>query len=402
MKFRRLRHIWPWKKRRLPLRLRLALWSGGLLLVLNFALLLIINTDAISTFPRIIRSNDPAAARRGFDGRLSHTATTSSLPPQLTDLFGRPASPLERALLLEVRTSSLIGLVLVAIAGGAGAYWAAGIILRPVRTVSKAAQRISASTLSTRLALDGPKDETKELADAFDTMLGRLERTFEQQSRFVADVAHELRTPLASLRTTMEVVPADTETTLDDYRAMVVTQERALSRLERLVADLLILATSEQPFSRSGVALGPLVEEVFTDLKHVADARQVTLRLMNEEEVVAYGDEALLTRAFSNLVENGIYYNHSGGEVAVTILRKDAWAVVTVGDTGVGMAAEQQALIFDRFYRVDASRTRNRGGAGLGLSIVAAIVQRHGGQVQVESTPGAGSTFTVLLPLSET
>ncbi len=219
MKFRRLRHLWPWKKRRLPLRLRLALWSGGLLLVLNFALLLIINTDAISTFPRIIRSNDPAAARRGFDGRLSHTAPTSSLPPQLTDLFGRPASPLERALLLEVRTSSLIGLVLVAIAGGAGAYWAAGIILRPVRMVSKAAQRISASTLSTRLALDGPKDETKELADAFDTMLGRLERTFEQQSRFVADVAHELRTPLASLRTTLEVVPADTETTLDDYRA---------------------------------------------------------------------------------------------------------------------------------------------------------------------------------------
>jgi signal transduction histidine kinase len=302
MKFRRLRHLWPRKKRRLPLRLRLALWSGGLLLVLNFALLLIINTDAISTFPRIIRSNDPVAARRGFDGRLSHTAPTPSLPPQLIDLFGRPASPLERALLLEVRTISLFGLVLVAITGGAGAYWAAGIILRPVRMVSKAAQRISASTLSTRLALDGPRDETKELADAFDTMLGRLERTFEQQSRFVADVAHELRTPLASLRTTLEVVPADTETTLDDYRAMVLTQERALSRLERLVADLLILATSEQPFSRSEVTLGSLVEEVFTDLKHAADARQVTLRLMNEEEVVACGDEALLTRAFSNLV----------------------------------------------------------------------------------------------------
>src|SRR5260221_222960 len=183
---------------------------------------------------------------------------------------------------------------------------------------------------------------------------------------------------------------------------LVVTQERALSRLERLVADLLILAKSEQPFSRSGVALGPLVEEVFTDLKHVADARQVTLRLMNEEEVVAYGDEALLTRAFSNLVENGIYYNHSGGEVVVTTLRKGAWAAVQAGEKGVGMSAERQALIFDRFYRVDASRTRNRGGAGLGLSIVAAIVQRHGGQVQVESTPGAGSTFTVLLPLAET
>jgi len=192
------------------------------------------------------------------------------------------------------------------------------------------------------------------------------------------------------------------EATLDDYRAMVSAQERALARLERLVADLLILARSEQPISRSEVTLGPLVEEVFTDLKHAADAQHVTLHLVNEEEVVAYGDEALLTRAFSNLIENGIYYNHPGGVVMVTVLRKDAWAVVLISDSGVGIAPEHQALIFDRFYRVDASRARHKGGAGLGLSIVAAIVQRHAGQVQVESVPGAGSTFAVLLPLSET
>jgi len=195
MKFRQLRHLWPWKKRRLPLRLRLALWSGTLLLVLNFAVLLFINTVAISTFPRIIRINIPVAARRELDHRLSHSI---SIPPMLVDLFGRPVSPLERALLLELNTSSLIGLALVAIAGGVGAYWAAGITLRPVRMVSKAAQRIGANTLNTRLALAGPRDEIKELADAFDTMLGRLERTFELQSRFVADVAHELRTPLWS------------------------------------------------------------------------------------------------------------------------------------------------------------------------------------------------------------
>jgi len=132
----------------------------------------------------------------------------------------------------------------------------------------------------------------------------------------------------------------------------------------------------------------------------MADARQVKLQPANETELVVCGNEPLLARAFSNLIENGIYYNHPGGEVVVSIASKDAWAVVTVTDTGIGIPLEQQAHIFDRFYRVDLSRSRHMGGAGLGLSIVSAIIHQHGGQVQVESTPGMGSIFTVLLPLS--
>jgi heavy metal sensor kinase len=395
MKFRLL---WPWKKGRLPLRLRLALWSGALLLALNFAVLLFINTVAISTFPRIIRINIPVEARRELDRRSSRSI---SIPPMLVDLFGRPVSPLERALLLELNTSSLIGLALVTIAGGLGAYWAAGLSLRPVQRVSKAAERISANTLNTRLALDGPQDEIKELADAFDTMLGRLERTFELQGRFVADVAHELRTPLATLRTNLEVVSNDEYATLDDYRTMVATQERALVRLERLIADLLILATGEKPLSQHEVTLGSLIEEVFSDLKHVADERHVALYLVNDTEVVVRGDESLLARTFSNLIENAIHYNRSGGRVAVNIHCKDSWAVIAVADTGVGIAPESLPHVFDRFYRIDGSRSRHKGGAGLGLSIVATIVQRHGGHVQVESLPGIGSVFTVLLPLEE-
>ena len=389
--------LWLRKKRRLPLRIRLALWSGLLVLLLSFVLLLFINWVALSTFPRIVRGNLSPQIR------ATHASQPGSIPPQLAAYLRdrRTTNPLEDALLLELRSISLVGLGLVTVIGGVSAYFVAGFTLRPVRKVSKAAQRISANTLNTRLALDGPKDEVKELADTFDAMLGRLERTFDQQSRFVGDVAHELRTPLASLRTNLEVVTADENATLDDYHEMANAQERALTRLERVVADLLILAKSEQPLAHSDVSLGSLMEEVFSGLEHKASERHVELSLTSTTEIVIRGNESLLARVFSNLIENGINYNLSGGEVLVTIDRKDCWAVVNIADTGIGIMPETQTHIFDRFYRADGSRSRHNGGAGLGLSLVTAIVQQHGGQVGVTSTPHCGSTFTVLLPLSQ-
>lgn len=398
------------RKRRLSLRLRLALWSAALVFILSFCLLLFINTIAISDFPRIVRANTAA-----FPNRRVATLTKDRpiirlypFPPSIVrDLFPRPLSPLEVSLLYELQSISLMGLGLVTVLGGAGAYWLAGIALRPVRKVSKAAQQISAKTLDTRLALVGPRDEVKELADTFDAMLERLQQTFELQESFVADVAHELRTPLASLRANLEVVAADETASLDDYHAMTLTQERALTRLERLVADLLILATSQQPLSSQEVSLGSLLEEVIHDLQSLARAQSVTLHLNNEADIVVRGDSSLLTRAFSNLIENGIRYNHPGGTVTVTIDNtgdtksedsKGSWAIVTVADTGVGIPPADLSRIFERFYRVDASRSRHNGGAGLGLSIVSAIVQQHRGKLQVASVPESGSVFTILLP----
>jgi heavy metal sensor kinase len=393
----RLQRLWLWlcKKRRLPLRIRLALWSGLLVLLLSFILLLFINWVALSAFPRIVRGNILPQLRAAY------IAQHGNIPPSGTYFRDRRATnPLEDALLLELRSISLIGLGFVALIGGISAYFMAGLTLRPVRKVSKAAQRISANTLNTRLALDGPKDEVKELADTFDAMLGRLQQTFDQQSRFVGDVAHELRTPLASLRTNLEVVTTDDNATLDDYREMADAQERALNRLESVVADLLILAKSEQPIVHTAVSLNALLEEVISDLTQRASERGITIRLMSATEIVIPGNETLLARVFSNLIENGINYNFSGGEVLVMLDRKECLAVVNISDTGIGMSPETQPHIFDRFYRADSSRSRHTGGAGLGLSLVTAIVQQHGGQVGVTSAPDAGSTFTVSLPLS--
>jgi len=388
--------FWQWKKRRLPLRLRLALWSAGLVLVLSFALLFFINTVALSTFPKIVRQNVPTA--------ISDRSRVSTIPPAFfsplkQDLLHRSLNPPEVSLLLELRSISLAGLCMVAVLGGAGAYWLAGIALRPVRKVSEAARSISANTLDTRLALPGPGDEIKELADTFDAMLERLQQNFELQGRFVGDVAHELRTPLASLRTNLEVVATNENASLDDYKAMIATQERALTRLERLVSDLLVLTTAQQPLNSSEVTMGALLEEVIGELQPIAATREVTLHLLNETDLAVPGDEGLLSRVFYNLIENGIHYTPAGGSVTIAITRQQQWAVITVTDTGIGIAAADLPHIFERFYRVEASRSRHCGGAGLGLSIVSALVRQHHGEIEVKSAPGQGSTFTVLLPL---
>jgi two-component system sensor histidine kinase ArlS len=305
----------------------------------------------------------------------------------------------QQATLRQVLLISVIGVALAVGLGSVGAYWLAGQALRPVRDLSRTIRRINAKELDARIALEGPDDEIRALAGAFDNVLARLERAFEQQDRFVGDAAHELRTPLTTLRTNLDVVCADPDATLDDYREMSLALERTLTRLERLVADLLLLARDEKLMTRGEVSLGPLLEEVQLDLDPLADERQVSLRLNGEVGITVRGDGRLLATAFANLVENGIRYNYPGGEVVVHLQREERWAVVSVTDTGVGISEEDQAHIFNRFYRADRSRSQHRGGAGLGLSIVTHVVEQHGGQVQVESGPGVGSTFTVRLPL---
>jgi len=321
-----------------------------------------------------------------------------SPPPHATPAATRPADTTPQALLRDVRIISLVGLIFIACLGSASAYLLAGMALRPLHQINQTVKQISAGTLDRRLRLDGPHDELYELAGAFNAMLDRLKQGFEQQGRFIADAAHELRTPLAALRTSVEVVQSNSQATVDEYRAMTATLERALIRLERLVGNLLILASSDERITGDTVELGPLVEEVLFDLQPLADAQDVTVRLLGEAETTAQGDATLLSHVFRNLIENAIHYNRPGGEVIVTLQQDEGWAVVEVADTGIGIATEEQTHLFERFYRVDRSRSRHLGGAGLGLSIVAHLVQKHGGHIQVSSTLGVGSRFTVRLP----
>lgn len=331
------------------LRLRLALWTSGLFVVLCLGLVTFINLV---------------------------TALTRSH---------------------QLLTISFLGFLIVTISGGFGAYWIAGSALRPVRKMSEAATRISATNLSTRLDFNGPNDELKELADAFNAMLNRLERAFEQQNRFVADVAHELRTPLATLQTNLDIAARNLNATHNDYCNLLATIRRAVTRLEHLVVALLTLATAEQTLMQEEVVLEPLLEEVVANLQPDAESRNVTLHLVSQTEVAVRGDPHLLAQVFRNLIENGIRYNHQGGNVTISIDETLEGFAIRVKDTGIGIAKEEQEHIFERFYRVDRSRSRHRGGAGLGLSIVQHLLLLHNGRVTLEHSSPDGSTFVVEL-----
>lgn len=273
------------------LRLRLALWSAGLLLVASGGLALFINIGTTATVPRSI-----AAVPFYTSPSATGEPPTPVLTPQATPerLAIRPSVvPPEIAVLHQMRVFSLIGPGLVVVLGGAGIYWVSGRALRPVREVSQVARCITTGALNTRLALEGPNDELKELADAFNGMLDRLEQAFEQQSHFVTDAAHELRTPLATLRTNLEVVCSDPTATLDDYREMADVLERSLCQLERLVEDLLILATEDRALVKEDIALGSLLEDVLLDLQSMADEHAVTLHYTGEIQLVVRGDESL-------------------------------------------------------------------------------------------------------------
>lgn len=399
-----------WWRQRLTLQLRLALLTGGLIVICSLGLVLFINVIASIVISDRTSSNPPplapATAEMGMLinsspsplDPMSNLAESSSPSPRVNPAATRPADTTPQALLHDMRIISLVGLIFIACWGSASAYVLAGVALRPLHQINQTVKQISASTLDRRLALDGPPDELHDLAMTFNTMLDRLKQAFERQGRFIADAAHELRTPLAALRTSIEVVQANPQATVDEYRAMTATLERALSRLERLVGNLLMLASSDERITGDTVELGPLIEEVLFNLQPIADTRGVTVWLLGEAETTAQGDATLLSHIFRNLIENAIYYNRPSGEVAVTLKRDGSWAVVEVADTGIGIATEELDHLLERFYRVDRSRSHHPSGAGLGLSIVAHLVQKHGGRIEIHSTPGVGSRFTVRLP----
>ncbi|MDQ3931122.1 MAG: HAMP domain-containing protein, partial [Chloroflexota bacterium] len=249
------------RNRRTPLRLRFAIMSAALLVALSVGLVLFINTMAVATVPTTEQHSLPIQIQSSSDWRPGQPTYTPLIvdDPSLQPLSPASVSEIRESVLGQLQITSFIGLGLVVLLGAAGAYWMAGRALRPLSQVSRAASRISADTLDTRLGLQAPDDELKELAEAFDTMLDRLQRSFDQQGRFVSNAAHELRTPLTTLRTNIEVTYSDPDATAEDYREMVPVLQRTLTRLEQLVADLLVMATAEKSLAHEDVVLKPLV-----------------------------------------------------------------------------------------------------------------------------------------------
>ncbi|NTU78959.1 MAG: HAMP domain-containing protein [Chloroflexales bacterium] len=293
------------------------------------------------------------------------------------------------------------GAIALLIAAG-GAALLAGRVLRPIDQVTRTAQSIvHADDLAQRVPVPPHQDELHRLTVTINDLLGRLEGLFNAQRRFVADVSHELRTPLAAMRGNLEVLDRGGLNNPELAAEAVTDMRLETARLIRMVNDLLLLAQSDARVQLrcEPVELDTLMLEVYRELRPLA--KGMTLRIGAEDQVTVSGDRDRLKQALLNLGVNALQYTPQGGYVTLGLEQRDGYALLTVADTGLGIADEDLPHIFERFYRADRSRSRHSGGAGLGLSIVKRVADAHGGYATVASIPGRGSTFAIWLPLPE-
>jgi signal transduction histidine kinase len=275
----------------------------------------------------------------------------------------------------------------------------AGRALRPVGRITATARKVAAGgDLRERIALDGPADELRELADTFDAMLERLDQTFASQRSFVANASHELRTPLTIIRAEIEERLDDPTVTSTGLKEMAMVVHNAVGRSEALITSLLVLARGQAAAGcQDSVNLAELARAVVERSEPTAAARGIGIAAACSR-VSCRGDRMLLERLVENLVENALRYNHAGGFVRVELFESDRRAVLQVSNSGALIPAEAVPLLFDPFFRVDESRSRDSGGAGLGLSIVAAVAAAHGGDAVAVAREGGGLVVTVTLP----
>lgn len=317
----------------------------------------------------------------------------------IEDVFQSVRAEVRSETLRQLLLQSGVALGVMAVISMGLGWVVAGRALRPLHDISATIRRISDRNLDERVALAGPRDEVRELADQFDVMLDRLQAAFEAQREFVANASHELRTPLTIMRTELDVTLAADRVSQEDVRRMAEVVRRAIDRSERLIDSLLVLATAEGPVERSDrVDLGELARASL-------DQRSEAIAELDLRPEVALGpapfagNGSLVERLVDNLVENAIEHNVHGGLLAVTTATDAGEAVLRVENDGAVIAPDEAERMFDRFARLGRSRSRASGGYGLGLSIVRAIAHSHGGTATVSARDGGGLEVAVRLPL---
>ncbi|HEX9006132.1 MAG TPA: ATP-binding protein [Bacteroidota bacterium] len=274
--------------------------------------------------------------------------------------------------------------------------------LAPVHQITTRARRITAENLDQTIAVKNEKDEIGQLTATINDMIRRLHDSFAQVRQFSADASHELRTPLTVMRGEMELCLRNPKTP-DQYRRVLESSLEEILRMSKIIDNLLELARADRgtgDVTFSEVDLKALVDELFEDSVVLAEQKEICIELKEASAITIVGDRVRLRQLFLNLVDNAIKYTPERGHVWMSIRREDGTAVFEVQDTGMGIPAAEQEKVFNRFYRVDKARSRERGGTGLGLSIAKWIAELHRGSISVQSELGKGSTFTVKLPLT--
>ena len=297
----------------------------------------------------------------------------------------------------DYKKNSLIISALLALLGGAATYFVSGRALRPIREFSDKIEEVQAQNLAASRIEENKVRELNQLSVSYNKMLERLSDAFEIQRQFTANAAHELRTPLALMQVQLDLYnstrhPDNDADTLQTIK--MVTEQN--DRLAKMVKTLLDMSELQTVGRDDKIIVGALVDEVLADLEPLAQEKNIKL-IGNCKDITMIGSDILIYRLVYNLVENAIKYNHSEGQVEVTAYRREKSVYLSVEDTGSGIPEELRERVFEPFFRVDKSRSRELGGVGLGLALVREIVRVHDGSITVRSNPSGGTIFDVTL-----
>ena len=297
----------------------------------------------------------------------------------------------------DYRKNSLIISAVLALLGGVVTYFISGHALRPIREFSDKIEKVQAQNLADSRIEENQVKELNQLSVSYNRMLERLSDAFEIQRQFTANAAHELRTPLALMQVQLDLYHSNSHPGNDaDTVQMIKMVTEQNDRLNKMVKTLLDMSELQTVGRDDEIVLDALVDEVLEDLEPLAEGKNI--RLIGKcKDITMVGSDILIYRLVYNLVENAIKYNHSGGQVIVTADRKENHVYLSVEDTGAGIPEELKESVFEPFFRVDKSRSRELGGVGLGLALVREIVRVHDGSITVKSNPSGGTIFEVVL-----
>ena len=297
----------------------------------------------------------------------------------------------------DYRKNSLIISAVLALLGGVATYFISGHALRPIREFSDKIEKVQAQNLADSRIEENQVKELNQLSVSYNRMLERLSAAFEIQRQFTANAAHELRTPLALMQVQLDLYHSNSHPGNDaDTVQMIKMVTEQNDRLNKMVKTLLDMSELQTVGRDDEIVLDALVDEVLEDLEPLAEGKNIRL-IAKCKDITMVGSDILIYRLVYNLVENAIKYNHSGGQVTVTADRKEKHVYLSVEDTGTGIPEELKERVFEPFFRVDKSRSRELGGVGLGLALVREIVRVHDGSITVKSNPSGGTIFEVVL-----
>lgn len=376
--------------KKMSLRLRLTILSIALLTVCCVFLTVILNFSA-NQMANVIEAIPIVPANQvGEDGKLIENAPlTSSMPMVATTEKSQDA---RRLFLYE----SIAYMVIVVAVGGGLTYYISGKALKPINQLSNQMKNRTVRNLSESLPIPESHDEVADLTVSFNEMSRKLEVAFATQKRFSQSAAHELRTPLTVLKTKVDVFKKKTDHKPEEYDDFLTVISTHTNRLSHLVKDLLELTNLDALECDEQIKIKKLLSEVTGELGILAEGKNIHIAILGQEHIIK-GNQSLLHRAFYNIIENAIKYNHENGSVEILLSVQDSYLMVKIRDSGMGIPEEMKEYIFEPFFRVDKSRSRQMGGAGIGLATVKSIIDNHGGEITVLDHDNGGTVFEIKL-----